>query len=70
MRLGYDQGVFGGIVVTPNFLETLGLVDNPSLLGTVIAIYNIGCFFGAIAAMHVLIQPFKDNIVDYLQVAR
>ena len=43
--------MFGGIVVTDNFLETLGLVGNPGLLGTVIAIYNIGCFFGAILAM-------------------
>ncbi|KAK4508650.1 hypothetical protein PRZ48_002389 [Zasmidium cellare] len=47
---GYDQGVFGGVVVTDDFLDTLGLRDNSSLLGTVTAIYDIGCFFGAILA--------------------
>ncbi|KAK4636107.1 MFS-type transporter oryC [Fulvia fulva] len=47
---GYDQGVFGGVVVTDDFLDTLNLRNNSSLLGTVTAIYNIGCFFGAILA--------------------
>ncbi len=47
---GYDQGVFGGVIVTPDFLETLGLNGKTSLQGTVTAIYDIGCFFGAIAA--------------------
>ncbi|KAL9581981.1 MAG: hypothetical protein Q9212_003568 [Teloschistes hypoglaucus] len=49
---GYDQGVFGGVVVTQDYLDTLNL-DGPehtSLLGTVTAIYDIGCFFGAVAA--------------------
>ncbi|KAI4200267.1 MAG: hypothetical protein LQ350_004015 [Teloschistes chrysophthalmus] len=49
---GYDQGVFGGVVVTQDYLDTLDL-DGPehtSLLGTVTAIYDIGCFFGAVAA--------------------
>ena len=36
--------------MTDDFLNTLGLQDNPSLLGTTTAIYDIGCFFGAIAA--------------------
>ncbi|KAJ9631780.1 hypothetical protein H2203_000180 [Taxawa tesnikishii (nom. ined.)] len=47
---GYDQGVFGGVVVTQDFLDTLKLGNNASLLGTVTAIYDIGCFFGAIGA--------------------
>ncbi|EME89736.1 uncharacterized protein MYCFIDRAFT_71755 [Pseudocercospora fijiensis CIRAD86] len=47
---GYDQGVFGGVVVTEDFLQTLDLEGNSSLLGTVTAIYDIGCFFGAILA--------------------
>ncbi|KAJ6558288.1 general substrate transporter [Mycena capillaripes] len=47
---GYDQGVFGGIIITPDFLETMG---NPSasLQGTIVALYDIGCLFGALAAM-------------------
>lgn len=42
----------GGVVVTQDYLDTLDL-DGPehtSLLGTVTAIYDIGCFFGAVAA--------------------
>ena len=39
------------MVVTKDFLNTLNLNDNPKLLGTVTAIYDIGCLFGAIAAM-------------------
>ncbi|KAH6684227.1 hypothetical protein B0J14DRAFT_612311 [Halenospora varia] len=41
---GYDQGVF-------DFLNTLNLNDNTSMIGTVTAIYGIGCFVGAIAAV-------------------
>lgn len=47
---GYDQGVFGGVIVTDDFLESNSLVGNTSLQGTVVAIYDIGCFFGAIAS--------------------
>ncbi|KAI9687689.1 MAG: hypothetical protein M1820_010377 [Bogoriella megaspora] len=47
---GYDQGVFGGVIVTPDFLDTLRLNNNTSLVGTVTALYDVGCFFGAIAA--------------------
>lgn len=49
---GYDQGVFGGVIVTQDFLKTLDL-EGPtktSLLGTVTASYDVGCFFGAVAA--------------------
>ncbi|KAL0258638.1 hypothetical protein SLS55_006135 [Diplodia seriata] len=47
---GYDQGVFGGVVVTPDFLDTLELNGKTTLISTVTAIYDIGCFFGAICA--------------------
>ncbi|KAJ7140041.1 general substrate transporter [Mycena crocata] len=47
---GYDQGVFGGIIITPDFLETMGN-PNASLQGTIVALYDIGCLFGALAAM-------------------
>lgn len=46
---GYDQGVFGGIIVTEDFLETMGN-PNPELQGTIVSLYDIGCFFGAIGA--------------------
>lgn len=49
---GYDQGVFGGVIVTPDFLKVHNLEGeaNTSLVGTVTAIYDIGCFVGAVAA--------------------
>ncbi|KAJ7242404.1 general substrate transporter [Mycena haematopus] len=47
---GYDQGVFGGIIITPDFLETMGN-PSPSLQGAIVALYDIGCLFGALSAM-------------------
>lgn len=47
---GYDQGVFGGVIVTDDFLNTLGLQGATSTIGTVTAIYDVGCFLGAIFA--------------------
>ena len=38
----------GGVVVTPDFLDQLNLNNNASLISTVTAIYDIGCFLGAI----------------------
>ncbi|KAF8631640.1 hypothetical protein AX17_005042 [Amanita inopinata Kibby_2008] len=46
---GYDQGVFGGIIVTRDFLETMGN-PSPNLQGTIVSLYDIGCFFGAMSA--------------------
>ncbi|KAL8869995.1 MAG: hypothetical protein Q9174_003856 [Haloplaca sp. 1 TL-2023] len=42
----------GGVVITQDYLDTLELNGEAktSLLGTVTAIYDIGCFFGAIMA--------------------
>ncbi|KAJ5561274.1 hypothetical protein N7461_000035 [Penicillium sp. DV-2018c] len=49
---GYDQGVFSGVVITQNFLEIHDLVGptKTTALSTVTAIYDVGCFFGAIVA--------------------
>ncbi|KAJ5288760.1 hypothetical protein N7478_001790 [Penicillium angulare] len=49
---GYDQGVFSGVVITKDFLELHNL-EGPSktkTLSTVTAIYDVGCFLGAICA--------------------
>ena len=48
----YDQGVFGGVIVTKDFLKIHGLegADKTATLGTVVAIYDVGCFLGAVAA--------------------
>ena len=40
---GYDQGVFGGIIVTPDFLEQMGN-PGPNLQGTIVSLYNIGWY--------------------------
>ncbi|ETN42632.1 uncharacterized protein HMPREF1541_01789 [Cyphellophora europaea CBS 101466] len=49
---GYDQGVFGGVIVTRDFLEKHDLVGptKTATLGTVTAIYDVGCFIGALVA--------------------
>lgn len=39
--VGYDQGVFGGIIVTKDFLEQMGNPD-PNLQGTIVSLYDIG----------------------------
>ena len=66
LSVGYDQGVFGGIIVTQDFLDTMGN-PNSNLQGTIVSLYDVGwyayfhlvhvkqqmnfsSFFGAIAA--------------------
>ena len=52
---GYDQGVFSGVIISPSFLQIHDLVGptKTSTLSTVTAIYDIGCFVGAIIAFTV-----------------
>jgi MFS family permease len=49
LLFGYDNGVFAGIINTPEFLEQFG---NPSSskTGTIVSIYNLGCFLGCLVA--------------------
>ncbi|KAL2857997.1 general substrate transporter [Aspergillus pseudoustus] len=49
---GYDQGVFGGVVISPDYLRVHNLEgpEKTELLSTVTAIYNVGCFLGAVLA--------------------
>ncbi|KAH0287583.1 general substrate transporter [Aureobasidium namibiae CBS 147.97] len=44
---GYDQGVFGGLITNPDFLE---VVDHPSeaFLGFIVSSYNLGCLAGCL----------------------
>lgn len=46
---GYEQGVFGGIMVGADFLDYFHS-PSPSLLGFVTSVYDLGCFAGAIFA--------------------
>ncbi|KAM5369061.1 hypothetical protein ACJZ2D_009156 [Fusarium nematophilum] len=47
LLFGYDQGVLGGLVAQPSFLDA---IDNPSpsFLGLIVALYNVGCLIGCI----------------------
>lgn len=47
---GYDQGVFGGLLGNPSFIETFKNPDSV-LRGQITATYDLGCFFGALFAM-------------------
>ncbi|KAI6908160.1 general substrate transporter [Hortaea werneckii] len=47
---GYDQGVFSGVIVSDNFLDLHGIAGQSELISITTAIYNIGCFLGAIGA--------------------
>ncbi|KAK4898820.1 hypothetical protein LTR27_003551 [Elasticomyces elasticus] len=49
LLLGYDQGLFGGILAGEGFNEMLGN-PNPTLTGFVTAVYDIGCALGAVSA--------------------
>jgi sugar porter (SP) family MFS transporter len=60
---GYDQGVFGGVIVTQDFLTTLNLTNNTSLVSTITALYDIGCFFGAIAAFSIGERLGRKNAI-------
>ncbi|BCS20819.1 sugar porter family MFS transporter [Aspergillus puulaauensis] len=58
LLFGYDQGVMAGLLTGDAFVRTFPEIDttegghgNSSLQGTVVAIYEIGCFFGAIASL-------------------
>ncbi|CAM1507472.1 Fc.00g071130.m01.CDS01 [Cosmosporella sp. VM-42] len=55
LLFGYDQGVMSGLLTGYAFTNTFPEIDtanggngSSSLQGTVVAIYEIGCFFGAI----------------------
>lgn len=50
MLIGYDNGVLGGVINGEPFQTTFFPGGpNPGLLGTVVAIYEIGCCVGALA---------------------
>lgn len=57
MLFGYDQGVMSSLLTLPSFLDTFPEIDavhddsKSTLQGTVVAIYEIGCMAGALAAM-------------------
>ncbi|KAL4922365.1 general substrate transporter [Aspergillus aurantiobrunneus] len=58
LLFGYDQGVMAGLLTGDAFVRVFPEIDtteggngDSSLQGTVVAIYEIGCFFGAIMSL-------------------
>lgn len=52
---GYDQGVFSGVVITQDYLDVHNLngPGKTDTLSIITAIYDIGCFLGAIVAFSI-----------------
>ncbi|KAK0372552.1 hypothetical protein CLIM01_10079 [Colletotrichum limetticola] len=48
MLIGYDNGLMGGLVNAPAFNSTFDSPD-PTMTGLIVAIYEVGCFFGCVA---------------------
>ncbi|KAI9484742.1 general substrate transporter [Zychaea mexicana] len=48
LLFGYDQGVMSGVVANDRFIEWMGN-PSPGLMGAIVAIYEIGCFAGALS---------------------
>lgn len=57
LLIGYDNGLMGGLVNTPAFLGTFDIDSNSNdgtnMIALIVAIYEIGCFFGALATSFV-----------------
>lgn len=59
MLFGYDQGVMSGLLTGPAFTRTFPSINtlknpgNATLQGSVVAIYDVGCFFGAIITLFI-----------------
>lgn len=52
LLFGYDQGVFAGLIGGSAFKDTFNNPDTTTI-GTVTAIYEIGCFLGAILTFYI-----------------
>ncbi|KAL1859769.1 hypothetical protein VTK73DRAFT_7446 [Phialemonium thermophilum] len=52
--IGYDNGLYGGIVANPQFQESFPAVEGrPALLSTIVAIYSVGGWAGCLATAFV-----------------
>lgn len=52
----------GGVIVTDDFLDVLHLYGKTSIISTVTAMYDVGCFFGAIASMVLRTDLVERNV--------
>ncbi|KXJ87940.1 sugar transporter STL1 [Microdochium bolleyi] len=49
MLIGFDNGLMGGLVGSPAFNTTFDTPD-ASMIGTIVAIFEIGCFLGSVGS--------------------
>ncbi|KAJ5198725.1 uncharacterized protein N7498_007842, partial [Penicillium cinerascens] len=49
LLFGYDNGVFAGIINADSFRSQFGYPSS-SMTGTIVAVYNLGCFLGCMIA--------------------
>jgi sugar porter (SP) family MFS transporter len=52
LLFGFDQGVMGGLLTLPTFTRQFPQMDNSTIQGTAVSIYEIGCMFGALSTMY------------------
>ncbi|KAK3075809.1 hypothetical protein LTR53_000511 [Teratosphaeriaceae sp. CCFEE 6253] len=50
MLFGYDQGVFGGLLANPSFLETFNQ-PNVTIQSQIVSTYTLGCIVGSVVAI-------------------
>ncbi|TGO61566.1 hypothetical protein BCON_0026g00100 [Botryotinia convoluta] len=56
LLIGYDNGLMGGLVNATGFKDTFNNPD-PTIVGLIVAIYEVGCFLGSVAT-----SLFGENI--------
>ncbi|KAH6971130.1 sugar transporter STL1 [Ilyonectria sp. MPI-CAGE-AT-0026] len=49
MLIGFDNGLMGGLVNSPSFISTFD-APGSDMIGLIVGIYEVGCFFGSIAS--------------------
>ena len=59
---GYEQGVFGGIIIGSNFQEYFSH-PSPSMTGFVTSVYDLGCFAGAVGTLFVGERLGRKNML-------
>ncbi|KAH0445982.1 hypothetical protein IEQ34_025181 [Dendrobium chrysotoxum] len=52
LLVGYDNGVFGGLVNTPSFKATFNDPD-ANTIGNIVSLYEIGCCVGALSTFYI-----------------
>ncbi|KAF8540226.1 putative sugar transporter [Trichophaea hybrida] len=62
LLLSYDQGVFAGLIGGQAFKDTFNNPDTTTI-GTVTAIYEIGCFLGAILTFYIGDKLGRKNAI-------